>query len=1025
MPDGRERTVRFRESDSSSRTSPRSRDSGLAQDYDVQRFNVGALQEALDSCREEKGRYKSKANDLDAQLTAFRSTLREKELEIRSLREENATLRHQRDTYEIEVHDLRRRLAPLSDSGYATSMASSESSDGRSKSRSKRRQHQGQDNRLLERINTVVYPSEDYRTPRGPPVTTRGFGPINPNYTSSPSWSVVPRSTSYETTSQFSSGDYIPEPLLPKPKVESKSSSSRKHQSRVSTLLPIYEPILRQIPQPIPQRFQEAINRKDLNSIAGLLRESFDEVASGAFAWIDELRQLGLSLDVIAQELVEESSDSPWIFSDFDIPSSPSFKSDFHVENCLCADRHSTTRDEKALLPTLEANESLFLENHISEVAVEDIIDILCGLGGVRPSVSDDRTLDLGHVEFDAEISRGTVLYHTQGLEETLTRVLDHLSVAAGSLQQVGGCCNKFTYLSISSSATEVHLHSLDLQVIRDLRSQIATPNPEDISRLLPGFSFVNGGNDEIPAPLLLSIVVQFLSTALLSYSRAHCGPISPAFLDRGVDQIMLLGAAERTNDYDGPCILGSLVNLACFGDMLGQPAFAFRYYSRISEAKSTITSKEKHNLIASPCDLLDTWGPGQLISASDDHEVIHAIYVGGGCITATGQDASRALLHWSREPRLEELPQITFSRSQKAVIGAWVTVNASCEARQQDPLRSASVFLHELGTYRDYWEKAERQLGFGLQAGQSPIAALQLNQTWVKMRGLTKKSRMLARLYKSDFEELYSVQISVCTGVARRVSLRKMLADLLSTYVAALISEPPLWSSLVEDFDIITALESKDLGQWAAALPHDHQKTFECLVIAVLTSMRDTGIDRKGENLVIGCIQPGIAFQCFQVPCTKENYWARMLADSDEVATFAYITMDCLETSHLKCRAPSSLWANSTGLFWTAVACCEQQSASSVASPVQGRWELRHSETYIMGAVDTPLLVKVDRPNQAAEPRLLVSVSLIQSERLKRLFWGTKIGHKRRLRERRVLDPVAEEVFVLVGKRDVSTLTS
>ncbi|KAF7536553.1 hypothetical protein G7054_g4418 [Neopestalotiopsis clavispora] len=775
----------------------------------------------------------------------------------------------------------------------------------------------------------------------------------------------------------------------------------------------------------ISQLFEAAIDSKDSIAITRLLRRSFEEVARGPFSWIDELRQLGLSLSDIAEELLEQTSDSPWILSPYQIPSSPSFESDFHVENCLCADSHAVTIEKSVSVLTREDQEPLPSNKHISEESAEEIIDILCGLGGVRPSISDDRTLIFGYVDFDGEISRATVLYEAESLEDTLTRVLDHLSVAAGTLQQVRGCCNKFTYLSLDDSATEVQLHSLDLQVINDLRSQIASPTVEDISKLFPGFSFTKNENDEIHAQLLLSIVVQFISTTLLSYSRAHCGPLRPAFLDSGVDQIMLLGAAERIHDYDGPIMFGSLVNLACFGDMLEQPALAFRYCSNLSQALTTVTSVEKHNLVASPCDLLDTWGPGQLITTSDDYEVLHAIYVGGGCITATGQDEGRALLHWSREPRLEELPRITFSRSQKGVIGARVTINPRCVSRQQDPLRSASVFLHELGTYRDYWESAERQLGFGLQAGQNPIAALQLSQTWVKMRGMTKKSRMLAQLYKSDLEELYSVQVSVCTGVARRVSLRRMLAELLPTYVTALVSEPPLWKSLVKNFHLITALESGDLNQWAAALPHGHQQTFEGLVIAVLTLMRDTGIDKKGDNFVIGCIQPGIAFQCFQVPCTKENYWTRMLTDSDEIATFAYITMDCLETNHLQCRAPSALWANSTGLFWTAVACYEQQTWSNIASPAQDRWELRHSEAYIIGTVDTPLLVKVDRPNQVAEPRLLVSVSLIQAETLRRLFRKAKLGHKRRLRERRVLDPVAEEVFVLVGRAEASTLTS
>lgn len=821
---------------------------------------------------------------------------------------------------------------------------------------------------------------------------------------------------------------------------------------------------------PLTQRFEAAVSSQNFNAVTNLLDESFAEIACGNYAWIDELRQLGLSISDIAQELLEEASGSPWIFSTFEVPSAPAFRRLFHAQGCLCPDNpvshmmgHSTTHPQgpgnhsfpgisddcdgasnllKDLMTMGVRERETFQSQDTStttadcwrlrplegasgfsfEESVKERIYISCGLGGVRPSGHATRALSYGIVEFDAEKSSAVVSYDVFPPEDTLVCVLDSLSVAAGTLQEAGGCCNKFTFLSFQDSTIE--LHSLSLEVISELKDQIHAPILKTIKKFLPGSALEGNTEAEMPgAELLLSIVVQFLSTAFLSYSQAHCGPLRSGLLDTGVERIMLVGAAEWRPEYDGPCISGSLVDLACFGDMLGEPAMAFRYFNRCSQAQGSAISDKRHDLIADPHSLVDTWGPGQLISTPNDHEVLHAIYLGGGTIRATGQDADRRILHWSREPRLEALPELTFSRTLKSIIGAQVSVNTKCQARKRDCLRSASAFMHELGTYRDYWESAERQLGFGLQAGPNLTASLQVNQTWIKMKGLTKKSRLLVQTFKSDLDELYCVQVSVCTGVARRVSLRTMLANLLPTYVAALVSEPPLWKSLLEDFGIISVLESGDLANWSAKLSYDHQKTFESLLIAILTLMRDTGIDKKGENFVIGCVQPGISFQCFQVPCSKENYWTRMLADSDEVATFAYITIDCLETNHLKCRGPGSSWANSTGLFWTAVACCETQIPPGVVQRTIP-WGLQHSEAYIIGTLDAPLLVKVDRPSQIAEPRLLVSISRIQAETLRRLFRKAKIGHTRRLRERRVYDPVAEDVFILVGKSDVSTGT-
>ncbi len=56
----------------------------------------------------------------------------------------------------------------------------------------------------------------------------------------------------------------------------------------------------------------------------------------------------------------------------------------------------------------------------------------------------------------------------------------------------------------------------------------------------------------------------------------------------------------------------------------------------------------------------------------------------------------------------------------------------------------------------------------------------LQFNQTWVKRSSMTKKSKMLAQkaLYISDLEGLFAIQVSVCTGIARRIRLRDLLAE-------------------------------------------------------------------------------------------------------------------------------------------------------------------------------------------------------------------------------------------------------
>jgi hypothetical protein len=266
--------------------------------------------------------------------------------------------------------------------------------------------------------------------------------------------------------------------------------------------------------------------------------------------------------------------------------------------------------------------------------------------------------------------------------------------------------------------------------------------------------------------------------------------------------------------------------------------------------------------------------------------------------------------------------------------------------------------------------------------------------------------------VYTSDLESHFGVQVSFCTGIARRVRLCELLADILPAYITALVAQHPLWKSLNEELHIIDALRGPNLTRWLDELDHEHQKTFESLVMAVLLLLQGTGIDRKGQNFIIASAQPNLPFQCFKVPTSRESYWARILADSEETATFAYITTTCLETDQVVCRGPGAAWANSTGLFWTTVSCYQDRSDMAGSSAPSTTWALKHSEAYLLGKPDAPLFVRVDRPNQKEEPRLLVSLSKIPPEYLYRLQMKAK---PRRPREKKALDQFAEDVLVLV----------
>lgn len=120
-------------------------------------------------------------------------------------------------------------------------------------------------------------------------------------------------------------------------------------------------------------------------------------------------------------------------------------------------------------------------------------------------------------------------------------------------------------------------------------------------------------------------------------------------------------------------------------------------------------------------------------------------------------------------------------------------------------------------------------------------------------------------------------------------------------------------------------------------------------IVRDILNIMQYTGVDRKGENFVIACVQKQNPFQCFKISCENESYWARILADTAECATFAYIILECLETDKLKCCSLITGWHNRSVLLETAVS--RHLISEGEPSPTVETWVLKHDDTYFIGS--------------------------------------------------------------------------
>jgi hypothetical protein len=803
------------------------------------------------------------------------------------------------------------------------------------------------------------------------------------------------------------------------------------------------------------QDLLEALRTQNYNKTQLLLEKHFEEVAVGEYAWLAELRQLGYSALEMTDELMEKFINGPWIFEPFKVPLLPTVGLEFHLPGCVHSSAVSPDGRGTHGRRSTEPSTTDIRDKGIT-LSTKEAIEYLCGVGGVRPGPEGTNELDYGSVSFQRDGSTATVALIGPEDNGVVQEILHNVEQAAGALQQLGGCCDSFTYLYARDDHVELYRTSFSaVRRLRDLdaRQQELSQDSSDvvgvICEIMPFFNraFLSGIWLSDPGAFLrhcMYISAQFVSLAFLFYLQAHCGPLKPFYLDKGVEEIHLVGheMEDATAEaYRGLMISSSLVHLTCMGKMTGGPVFAFHHTATPSTAAwidgCDRPPQSKLDLFASPEAILDTWGPGVMVASAKEPCWLRSMSVGDGIIYAPARTDSLLytvsigddfiyrvgdrdrdpVLHWSSDPLAGRGSTYYFSRAAKARIAGGVVENQECHANPTTLLQKAAVMLEDMGTFPSYWELAERQGGIGVQAGQTGVVALQFNQTWKKMAGRTKKASILGQntIYIPDLDAFFGVQVSVCTGVARRVRLRDLLADIVPAYVTGLVTKPPLWKSLLSQ-NMIQALRESSISDWLERLDYAHQQAFEALVIAVLHLLRDTGVDRKGQNFSIACIQPHLPFKCFKIPCKNESYWARMLADSEETATFAYVTTQCLETCNMKCSGLSVSWTNSTSLLSTAVSCYEERIAEISSLPISNPWELKHLEAYLIGRPDMALFVQVDRPGQQTDPKLLVTISNIPTEFLYRFYRKAKPGKPRRLREMKAWDIFAEGVVVLVG---------
>lgn len=776
-----------------------------------------------------------------------------------------------------------------------------------------------------------------------------------------------------------------------------------------------------------PRVLRSVARLGNVNALGGLIERHFDILAKEEFEWLQELQSLGYKYLEIAELLVDDTTESPWIYFNQPEPLPGSVLSNSHIPDCVhhgINEASVGTRLNPAKLENAEETKRLITEH--------------CGLAGVVPKSREPKGWT-GLVTFSGEdLSTASITYNKSDSHyELLLRVrevVQRFCGVTGFLQKERLCCNSFTMLRYNSidgydvvelCRMKFPLASELLVVLQMLVSNFRSPaftskclrHLRTISRAIIGTVCDISEFDENIEPDFdgcfndVSLAAQVLTLGLFLYSQAHTGVVHPFSLMKPLSHIHLYGTRSPRQHSTGAHIQVCLFRLTCMAGVTGDLVAVVQSFYR-SEPPST---EQAYDLLASPEDLADTWDVWNFVmdAAWPFGDMIYGIDVGGGLVSSIGEVDSISSpkgiprLHWSRGSH-STASKAPFHLRSKALIGT-TRVNRLCPMDEHQSWLNAHVAMETLGAENSYWEQSEAQAG--LQGGQFVIA--QLNMTWVKRPGITLKHIHLRPDINLPFlQSDWGLQISYCTGVARRVPLCNLIADVISDLIEPLFQKPGGWKSLQAEHDIVSALRGPIFKAWFEILDKDLQNDVSRILRYILLVLQDTGVDRSGENLVAIWPHRSDPLRCFKIPCRKATSWAQMLADSPDCATFAYITPLCLETDECQCQdQPIPLWHNKSVVLSTAVS---RHVKSNVVTAAP--WALRHEQSYLIGPAEHCLLGRVVLPLSPATMHNLPSLHILPNRFPKTLQPRIIERFKERIREKQCNDARAQGVMVSAG---------
>jgi hypothetical protein len=527
---------------------------------------------------------------------------------------------------------------------------------------------------------------------------------------------------------------------------------------------------------------------------------------------------------------------------------------------------------------------------------------------------------------YDSATNESNFEIWDQRIATKIMTALENLLTAMHLLHEDGGCCDSFTvmvkapsrYLTIVTS--RITLSSL-LPIRAALQDFCTGSNTKTAGWTQPlatscfdtfaqigledfGSSYLRGSLGKTLSPArclhLCALILQVASVGLVTYSRGHSRDFYNTSLSRSIEAFIFWGS-----DFNGPTLCAERVELNCMGKMLGRKIWVFH-----DDKGSLGSNNETFFLSTTIGNLLDTWG-GRI--ACEDRQLF--LEIGGGLVISA-ERASQTVptvqegeiyCHWASEGDQPLVQGSLVTLDTQLLIGA-TEVNENCKLTVEACQAALPLgALRTMGTTPTKWRTRVR--GFGLGGGSHGVTAT-ASVSQVKEDGRNWKTRTLQAWKGNPSLQIlnlpYGLELSLCTGIARRVALREFFYGEVLKYFEAILGTE--WGTIKAVAESVAEKSDAEFFEVLKTLTKKQRATLRKATDALLEAMRYTGVGEDGHTLTLWWPEKNV-YPPRGVKFVKQQYsgtdpWISMIKESETCAVFGMVTPRCLEHHDVKkCR--------------------------------------------------------------------------------------------------------------------------